>query len=88
VPTLSEALPGFASGGWFGVIAPAGTPQAIISGLNRDINAALALPEVIQKMKLYGLETHTESPEFFSDTIRRDFSKWGKLIADIGFKPI
>jgi tripartite-type tricarboxylate transporter receptor subunit TctC len=88
VPTLSEALPGFASGGWFGVIAPAGTPQAIINSLNRDINAALALPEVIQKMKLYGLEAHTESPEFFSETIRRDFSKWGKLISDIGFKPI
>lgn len=88
VPTLAEALPGFASGGWFGVIAPAGTPQAIITSLNRDINAALALPEVIQKMKLYGLEAHTEPPEFFSDTIRRDFSKWGKLISDIGFKPI
>ncbi len=88
VPTLAEALPGFASGGWFGVIAPAGTPQAILNSLNRDINAALALPEVIQKMKLYGLEAHTESPEFFSETIRRDFSKWGKLISDIGFKPI
>ena len=48
----------------------------------------LALPEVIQKMNLYGLEAHTESPEFFSDTIRRDFSKWGKLISDIDFKPI
>ena len=88
VPTLSEALPGFVSGGWFGVIAPAGTPQAIINSLNRDINAVLALPEVIQKMKLYGLEAHTESPEVFSETIRRDFSKWGKLISDIGFKPI
>jgi tripartite-type tricarboxylate transporter receptor subunit TctC len=87
-PTLSEAVPGFASGGWFGLIAPAGTPKEIVTWLNREVNAALALPDVIQKMKTYGLIVHTEPPEYFSETMGRDFAKWGKLIKDIGFKPI
>lgn len=88
VPTLAEAVPGFASGGWFGVIAPAGTPKDIIANMNREINAALKLPDVRQRMKAYGLEIHNEPPEFFSDTLRADFSKWGKLIKDMGFKPM
>jgi tripartite-type tricarboxylate transporter receptor subunit TctC len=87
-PTLSEAVPGFTSGGWFGLIAPAGTPKEVVTWLNREVNAALALPDVIQKMKTYGLIVHTESPEFFSETMRSDFAKWGKLIRDIGFKPL
>lgn len=88
VPTLSEAVPGFTSGGWFGVIAPAGTPPEIVRTLNREINAALRLPEVRERMKTYGLDVHTEPPEFFAETMRTDFVKWGKLIKDIGFKPM
>lgn len=88
VPTLSEAVPGFTSGGWFGVIAPAGTPKEIIASINRDIIAALKLPDVRLRMKAYGLEIHTELPEFFSETIRSDFIKWGKLTKDMGFKPM
>ncbi len=88
VPTLSEAVPGFTSGGWFGVIAPAGTPPEIVRTLNREINAALRLPEVRERMKTYGLDVHTEPPEFFAETMRADVVKWGKLIKDIGFKPM
>ncbi len=88
VPTLSEAVPGFASGGWFGVIAPAGTPKEVIATMNREINAALKLLDVRLKMKAYGLEIHTEAPEFFTDTLKSDFVKWGKLIKDMGFKPM
>lgn len=88
VPTLSEAVPGFASGGWFGVIAPAGTPKEVIATMNREINAALKLPDARLKMKAYGLEIHTETPEFFTDTLKSDFVKWGKLIKDMGFKPM
>lgn len=88
VPTLSEAVPGFTSGGWFGVIAPAGTPQEVVRLLNREINAALRLPEVRERMKTYGLDVHTEGPEFFAETMRSDLAKWGKLVRDIGFKPM
>ncbi len=88
VPTITEAVPGFVSGGWFGMIAPAGTPREIVSLLNREISLAMKLPEVRERMKSFGLEIHTESPEFFGETIRSDFGKWGKLARDINFKPI
>ena len=88
VPAIAETVPGFASGGWFGIIAPAGTPKEIITLINREVNLALATPEVRDRMNTYGLEIHTEPPEFFVDMIRSDFAKWGKLAKDISFKQI
>lgn len=86
-PTIAESVPGYASGGWFGLIAPAGTPKDIVTQLNREFNAAMKLPDVREKMTAYGLEIHTETPEYFTETIRRDFELWGKVARDIGFKP-
>jgi tripartite-type tricarboxylate transporter receptor subunit TctC len=86
-PTIAETVPGYQSGGWFGFIAPAGTPKEIVALLNQEMNRAMMLPDVREKMSAFGLEIHTESPEFFSETIRSDFAKWGKLARDIGFKP-
>ena len=86
-PTIAETIPGYESGGWFGFIAPAGTPKEIVTLLNREINRAMTLPDVREKMTAFGLEIHTEPPEFFTETMRSDFVKWGKLARDIGFKP-
>lgn len=88
VPAIAETVPGFASGGWFGIISPAGTPKEIVTALNREVNFAMTQPEVRERMNTYGLEIHTEPPEFFADMIRNDFAKWGKLAKDIWFKPI
>ena len=88
IPTLSETgVPGFAAGGWFGAIGPAGMPKPIVAMLNREMNAALKTPDIREKAALLGLEIHTEAPEFFAETIRRDFEKWGKLAREIDFKP-
>ena len=86
-PTIAEALPGYTSGGWFGIIAPAGMSRDSIGLLNREINRAMTLPDVREKMNTFCLEIHTEPPEFFTETLRTDFQKWGKLAKDIGFKP-
>ena len=86
-PTIAETLPGYESGGWFGFIAPAGTPRDIIMLLNKEMNYAMTLPDVREKLTAFGLEIHTETPEYFTEVIRRDFEKWGKLVRDIGFKP-
>lgn len=51
------------------------------------MNRAMTAPDVREKMTAFGLEIHTESPEFFSEMIRTDFARWGKLARDIGFKP-
>jgi len=87
-PTIAETLPGYENGGWFGFIAPAGTPREIVVLLNKEMNRALTLPDVREKLDSWGLEIHTESPEYFANVIRRDFEKWGKLTRDIGFKPL
>lgn len=88
VPTLSEAVPGFISGGWFGIIAPAGTPKEIVTYLNQEINAVLKMPEVQVKMHQLGLDVHTESAEHFSEVIERDFTQWGKVLKKMNFKPM
>jgi tripartite-type tricarboxylate transporter receptor subunit TctC len=87
IPTIAETVTGFTSGGWFGLIAPAAMPKEMIALLNREINNVLKLPDVREKMTPLGLELHAESPEFFGDTIRTDFAKWGKLAKDIRFEP-
>jgi tripartite-type tricarboxylate transporter receptor subunit TctC len=87
-PTIAESLPGYENSGWFGFIAPAGTPREIVLMLNKEMNRAVALPDVREKLDSYGLEIYTESPEFFANIIRRDTEKWGKVARDIGFKPL
>ena len=86
-PTIAETLPGYDSRGWFGFLAPAGTPREIISVLNQEINRANALPDVKEKLVSAGLIVVTEPPEFFASTIKSDYAKYGKLIRDIGFQP-
>ena len=87
VPTIAESVPGYVSQGWFGYIAPAAVPREIIALLNREINRAMTLPDVKEKMTFAGLEIVNEPPEFFGETIRRDYAKYGKLARDIGFQP-
>jgi len=87
IPTIAETLPGYESGGWFGMIGPATMPKNLVAMLNQEVNRALMQPDVREKLAAFGLEVHTESPEYFTDVIRRDFEKWGKLANDIGFKP-
>ncbi len=86
-PTLTEAVPGYKSGGWFGAIAPAGMAKDKVAFLNREMNAAMKMPDIREKAALVGLELHTEPPDFFTQMLRNDFEKWGKLARDIGFKP-
>ncbi len=87
-PTIAETLPGYENSGWFGFIAPAGTPREIVVLLNKEMNRAMTQPDVREKLDTYGLEIHTESPEYFADVIRRDMEKWGKVARDIGFKQL
>jgi len=86
-PTVNETVPGYTSGGWFGYIAPAGTPTAIVQRLNTAINTAMKQPEVIERLGSAGLIVVTESPAYFDNVIRSDYAKYGKLVKDIGFVP-
>jgi len=87
VPAIAETVPGYDSRGWFGFLAPAGTPKDIVALLNREINRAIALPDVKEKLNSAGLIVVTEPPEFFTQTLKSDYEKYGKLIRDIHFQP-
>jgi len=87
VPTLAEqGLSEFESVGWFGVVAPAGTPPDIIAALNAAFVKALSDPAAIEKIRVLGAEPAPSSPPAFAKFIQSESTKWGKLIAEAGIK--
>ena len=87
LPTIAETVPGFEVGGWFGFVAPAHVPKEIIALLNREMNAALKLPEVRAKLEALGLELWTESPQYLGSLMKSEYDKYGKVARDIGLVP-
>jgi len=90
LPDLSpvgDVVDGYASVGWYGFLAPVGTPEPIIQKLNEAINQALRMPDVQQTMKGLGLIQTIESPAYFSDLIRSEYDKFGGLVKEIGYQP-
>jgi tripartite-type tricarboxylate transporter receptor subunit TctC len=88
LPTFAEAgLPGYEVSGWFGVLAPAGTPREIIDRLYADITAALAHPEFVQTLGAAGMEpARSDSPEAFTAFLRAEIGKWAKVVKASGAK--
>lgn len=87
VPPLSElGLSGFESVGWFGLVAPAGTPPDIIAGLNAAFVKALNDPAAAAKIRELGAEPAPSSAQAFAQFIASESAKWGRLIADTGIK--
>jgi tripartite-type tricarboxylate transporter receptor subunit TctC len=87
VPTASEAgLAGYDSTGWFGVVAPAGTPAAVVARLNAEITAALNDPQIQASMRNLGVEPAPGKPEAFEAYIRSETQKWAKVIKQANIK--
>ena len=87
VPTMSEAaLPGFEMLSWFGLLAPAATPRAIVTRLNTDTAKVLAMPEVRTALQAQGLETRGGTPEQFGDYIKGEITKITKIAKAAGVK--
>jgi tripartite-type tricarboxylate transporter receptor subunit TctC len=85
VPPLSESgLSGFESVGWFGLVAPAGTPPDVIGRLNAAFVKALNDPAVAEQIRGLGAEPAPSSADSFVQFIKSESAKWGKLIADAG----
>ena len=81
LPTVAEAgVPGFAAAGWTGLVAPAGTPQAIVRRLNAEIVRVLPLPEVKDKLGGDGSEFGKNTPEEFRAFIKSEIAKWAKVV--------
>jgi len=88
VPTLAEAgLPGYESVGWFGLVAPAGTPAEIVARLNTAFVKAMQEPASIEKILALGAELRPSTPEAFGQFISSESVKWGRVVAEAGIKP-
>jgi tripartite-type tricarboxylate transporter receptor subunit TctC len=83
VPTIAEAgLPGYEFVTWHGVLAPKGTPAAIVSLLNASIRETLIAPEQARFFEQMGFEIVASTPEEFAAQLRRESGKWGKVIKE------
>jgi tripartite-type tricarboxylate transporter receptor subunit TctC len=85
LPTIAEAgVPGYEAVGWFGLLAPAGTPQDIVKKISADVNRVLGMPDVRERLVALGAEPAGNTPEQFAQFIRMDQAKWAKLIKERG----
>ena len=87
LPTMAEAgLPGFEAQSWYGFLAPAGTPVAVVEQLSRDINEALRDPETRDRLHRVALEPVGTTPAEFEQHLRADIVKWGRVVRASGAK--
>ncbi|AHG63774.1 Bug family tripartite tricarboxylate transporter substrate binding protein [Advenella mimigardefordensis] len=86
VPTLAETYPGFETVAWFGLLAPADTPNEIIERVNKQINEALASPDIQERLKAVSCAPAGGTSEEFAERIRNDVSRWKKLAQEKNIK--
>lgn len=84
-PTIAESgVPGYDSGVWYALLAPAGTPRAIIDHLNRETRAVLKNPAQIKRLADQAIDPIGSTPEELGQHIRREVDKWAKVVKDTG----
>lgn len=84
LPPVADVLPGFNNTTWYGLLAPARTPSALIAKMNADLVKALAHPELIQRMFAGGVEPASSTPEGLGEMIRSETERWRKVIKSAG----
>ena len=85
VPTIDESgLPGFEVIGWWGMLAPAKTPRAVVNSANREVRAVLDHPDVRRILLEQGMEPAAGTPEQFGALIKADMEKWGEIGKRLG----
>lgn len=85
LPTMAEAgLPGYEARAWHGVVAPAGTPAAVITRLNSEFGKAIQLPDVRAKLASQGAEVLGSTPQQFAAYIKAEIPKWARIIKESG----
>jgi tripartite-type tricarboxylate transporter receptor subunit TctC len=87
VPTIAEAgVPGYEATIWLGIMAPAGTPAAVVDKLNSEVNKVLELPATREAWAKQGAEPLVMTPAEFDKYLRGDIDKWAKVIHTAGIK--
>jgi tripartite-type tricarboxylate transporter receptor subunit TctC len=84
VPVAEQGFPDFNVTAWFGIVAPNGTPPAIVKRYNEIIRAALTAPDVKERLAGIGMDTTTSTPEEFAAHIRAEVARWGEVVKKAG----
>lgn len=84
--TYSSGVPGFDVSAWFGLSAPARTPEAIVRKLNAESNKVLATPAVRDNLNNQGMEVHGGSPQDYGSFINAELARWAKVVKTSGIK--
>lgn len=88
VPTIAETgVPGYEMDSWLGILAPAGTPRPVIDKINGELNRALALPQVKEKLAAQGLDVLGGTPQQFAGVIRADYERYVRVVKASNIKP-
>ena len=87
MPTVAEAFPGFSNDGWYGIVAPTGTPAPIVNKLSAEMKRALADTEFIKHVESLGMEATSGTPEALREWIRSELARWTKVVRDAGIQP-
>src|SRR5216110_3353834 len=87
VPTVGEAgVPNFEVTTWYGILAPAGTPKAIVARLNAELVKTVHAPDLKERLAEMATDPATSTPEEFADYIKREIAKWGEVVRQAGLK--
>lgn len=82
VPAIAETMPGYAVGFWGGVLAPRGTPDAILERMNAELDAILRQPDVVERVRGFGGEPVGGSRERYGQVIAEDWAKWAQVVRE------
>jgi tripartite-type tricarboxylate transporter receptor subunit TctC len=86
LPAIAETVPGYEASGWYGALAPAATPRELVARINSDMNRAMKLPDVAQRLAGDGVEAVGTTPEQFGIYLRAEIAKWAKVVKNSGMR--
>ena len=84
LPAIAEAIAGYEVVNWFGILAPAGTSNAVVARINAELNKALAAPELVRMLNGRGADAVGGTDARFGEVIKADFAKWGRVVKASG----
>ena len=84
LPAIAEAIAGYEVVNWFGILAPAGTSNAVVARINAELNKALAAPELVRMLNGRGADAVGGTDARFGEVIKGDFAKWGRVVKASG----
>ncbi len=88
VPTIAEAgVPGYEMANWWGIVAPAGTPQAVVDRLSKELAVVLSAPETQKQFSTEGAEVVQKTPAEFGQFIETELTKWQRVVKEANIKP-